>query len=236
MELVVPTLLAARFPSQFIHSHNQPAVRDNIPTAAAAAWDFCRRGILRPGPQTHETGAPDTRFGYTVTPAGEKWLTENADRPFIPTEPGAVAELLAKHRARFGDGFHERAQEAIRCLERDVFLACCAMCGAAAESILLAAAIEKLGRKTAVDTYREVLGRSKIEKLVLEGLNQGMRKRISDKLDLLKYWRDDASHGAISDLGEPEARIAVEQLCRLAELADDNWDALTTKHARPETA
>jgi hypothetical protein len=109
------------------------------------------------------------------------------------------------------------------------------MSGSAAESILLAAAGEKIGQQTAAGLYREVLGRSKLERRVLNGLPEGLRKRISDKLDLLKYWRDDASHGAVSDLGEPEARMAVEQLCRLAELADDNWGVLTAKDAGSET-
>lgn len=119
-----------------------------FPLFANAAWELCRRGILRPGVNGYNTQAtPDgsAGSGFSVTLFGQQWLSEDKEDTFIPTEPERFAQLLKPFAARFGDGFHERAQQAVRCYGAHAYLACCAMCGAAAESILLAAAIVKKG-------------------------------------------------------------------------------------------
>ena len=119
--------------------------KTNSPMFFDAAWELCRRGILRPGIKT--TGAQATEegnagVGYCITPFGKKWLEEDEDI-FIPTEPERFAQMLEPYKKTFGPGYHERAQQAIRCYGAHAYLACCSMCGAAAESILLATAIKK---------------------------------------------------------------------------------------------
>jgi hypothetical protein len=136
----------------------------------AAAWELCRRGSLRPsvrdstGPFT-TIGAPGN--GYSITPMGERWLAAVDPRLHIPTEPSRVAEIFARF-SKFGPGFDQRAQEAVKCYNALAYLACCAMCGAAAESILLAVAIERRGDADAVlRDYRTGGGRTRVERNLL---------------------------------------------------------------------
>jgi hypothetical protein len=112
------------------------------PYFLAAAWDLCRRGILRPGVKTlglQSTDEGAAGAGYSITPFGQKWLTESDRDDYVPTEPERFAEMIEPCRTILGDLFYQRAQEAIRCYGAHCYVACCAMSGAAAESILLAA-------------------------------------------------------------------------------------------------
>ena len=116
------------------------------PVFYAAAWELCRRGILRPGvkafnEQVTERGSGGE--GYSVTSMGRAWLAESSRESFIPVGPGRYEAMLAPFRDRFGPGFQERGEQAIQCYRAGAFLACCVMAGAAAESIILAAAIAK---------------------------------------------------------------------------------------------
>ena len=137
------------------------------PIFFAAAWELCRRGILRPGIHAVDGQAnldSQAGSGYSLTPLGRQWLEEIDDLQFIPTEPGAVSEILARFLPRFGVGFHQRAQEASKCYFATAYLGCCAMCGAAAESILLAAAIAKTADEAAIlKTYKSASGRKRVE-------------------------------------------------------------------------
>jgi hypothetical protein len=64
---------------------------------------------------------------------------------------------------RFGPGFLQRATEAVQCHTFGVYIACCAMCGAAAESSLLAVATAKSGDEGAtLAMYRAANGRRKV--------------------------------------------------------------------------
>ncbi len=116
------------------------------PVFYEAAWELCRRGILRPGIKKAGEQATDdgnAGNGYSITPFGRTWL-ENPDKDaFVPTEPERFGRLIEKHKKRFGMGYQERGQQAVRCYGAQTYLACCVMCGAAAESILLAAATAK---------------------------------------------------------------------------------------------
>jgi hypothetical protein len=100
------------------------------PDFYAAAWELCRRGILRPGVKI--MGAQSTGFedGYSTTPFGKQWLDESNLDDHVPTEPGRFAEMLKPYENRFGSPFYERSQEAIRCYGAHAYLACCVMCGA----------------------------------------------------------------------------------------------------------
>ena len=73
-------------------------------------------------------------------------------------------QLIEQFRTMYGDGFFQRAQEAIRCHFATAYLACCVMCGAATESIMLRAAINKKGDEEPVlKEYRRAGGRRHVE-------------------------------------------------------------------------
>lgn len=99
-------------------SANDREIRELSPHFLAAAWDLCRRGIIRPGvaslgDQSTTEGAAGG--GYAITPFGRTWIAESDKDDFVPTEPERFARLIAKYNARFSPQFAERAQDAIRC-------------------------------------------------------------------------------------------------------------------------
>jgi hypothetical protein len=104
------------------------------------------------------------------------------------------------------------------------------MCGAAAESVLLTAAITKVGDEAAVmKKYLTWGGRGQIQKSVLGGLSEPIQREANAGLSLLKYWRDDAAHGGPSAVNEATAFTSILLLVRLAGLFDDQWQAITGK-------
>lgn len=185
-----------------------PLIRELSPVFMAAAWELCRLGILRPGIKRYgeqATTEGNGGNGYSITPFGEAWL-EEADDHFIPTQPDTFARLLDPFRERLGPGFYQRAQEAVRCRLAGTNLASCAMCGAAAESILLAVAIAKVGDEDKVlKDYRTAQGRNRVQKLVLGQAPERLARPFRSFTDLLDYWRDEAGHGQASDISEFEA-------------------------------
>ena len=145
--IYIPSLLMLHLEKQgFQHLELDKKVLELMPAFYAAGWDLCRRGILRPGVREYGAQATDegsAGSGYTITPFGEEWISESDKDSHVPTEPGRFASMLSKYNKRFGDGFHERSQEAVRCYGAHTYLACCAMSGAAAESVMLSTAIDK---------------------------------------------------------------------------------------------
>jgi hypothetical protein len=200
------------------------------PIFAEAAWTLCRRGFLRPGPCALDTQATDEGggFGFSVTTAGREWVTSGAAPDYIPAEPGRFARMLADRGVRFGPGFIERSQEAVRAYNALAYLACCAMCGAAAESIVLALAIAKTEDETKVmNDYAGARGRSRVEQLVIGNQDKYVQGDFHRYVDLLKYWRDSAAHGKAAGITELEAWTSLVLLLRFAIFASDRWDALT---------
>jgi hypothetical protein len=197
-----------------------------------AAWELCRRGILRPSVRSKNEQSTDDGSagnGYSITTAGQAWIKDTENTVFIPTEPARVAELIGRFRSDFGDGFFQRAQEAVKCYSATAYLACCVMCGAAGESILLSLAIKKSGDEAGVmKLYRSQSGRKRVEDFLLVNAPDRAAKTLRNLTDLLKYWRDDASHGIASDISEFEAYEAVAGLLRFAHFAADHKDQLTT--------
>src|SRR5687767_12390605 len=58
-------------------SHNiERSIRALSPVFFNAAWDLCRRGILRPGENEYGAQAVPGLAGYSITPFGLKWLSE----------------------------------------------------------------------------------------------------------------------------------------------------------------
>jgi hypothetical protein len=102
------------------------------------------------------------------------------------------------------------------------------MCGAGAESILLAVAIAKEQDEAAVMAkYKAQSGRRAIEKIIFDGKKDGFVHPFKSGLELLKYWRDESAHGAATSFDDVEATVALNHLLRLAQLADEKWGELT---------
>jgi hypothetical protein len=208
---------------------NAAPMREIMPMLYAAAWDLCRRGILRPG--IYEYGAQATDDGnagngYSYTPFGEKWLAENEKEDFIPTEPERFAQLFTAYRDIFGDAYFERTQEAVKCYSALAYLACCAMCGAAAESIIVATASNKSSIDEILKLYFSANGRSKVENIIIGKAKMPIQDGFKSYMGLLKYWRDSAAHGAASHISDNEAYTSLLLLLRFSIFVKDNWGEL----------
>jgi hypothetical protein len=158
-----------------------------------------------------------------------RWLAESDQDDFVPTEPERFAEMLVPYRKRFGPSFQERAQEAIRCYGSHAYLACCIMCGAAAEAILLATTVTKVDEATVLAKYNNAGGRGRVENLILGKLRAGRRNEYTGYTTLLKYWRAQASHGSIAGIKDNEAYTSLTLLLCFAIFADKSWIELTAR-------
>jgi hypothetical protein len=100
------------------------------------------------------------------------------------------------------------------------------MCGAAAESIILALAVAKTDDSDGIiATYKSAQGRSRVLSRITGQLTDPLRDGVKLGFDLLKYWRDAAAHGhAVTEM---EAYLAMFTLFRFAIFATDNWAELT---------
>jgi len=209
---------------------NRRAYQQIAPAFYDAAWELCRRGVLRPGVMSfggQETGQID---GYSLTPTGAKWIKEAAQYDSLPIEPGRFSKLLDSFTPRFGASFQERSQESIRCYGAFAYLGCCAMCGAAAESILLGVAIAKDGDQEKIEeAYLASGGRDEIEKMILGPLPENVQNECRGYLGLMKYWGDVTPHGKASRITEGEAYTSLMLLLRFAQFANDRWDELTRR-------
>jgi hypothetical protein len=103
------------------HHDLERRIHELMPAFFAAGWELCRRGILRPGVREYGAQATDqgnAGSGYSITPFGKQWLAEADRDDYVPTEPGRFPDMLAQYRGSFGEGYHERGQEAVRCMAR----------------------------------------------------------------------------------------------------------------------
>lgn len=206
-----------------------------------AAWELCRRGVLRPAAAVpagqsaaNQIGqrinaAPFFGDGYSLTAWGREWVGKAAsERATLPSDPGRITEVLQQFKALFGEGYAQRAAEAVSDWRTGNYLSACTMAGAAAESILIAVAIAKSKNEPKVlSEYRTSRGRTNVIKLVTAGTATGLGERFTNALGILAYWRDEAGHGTASTIGEIEAHEAISRLLRLAQFTSDNWPALT---------
>lgn len=207
------------------------SLRENIPHFYAAAWDLCRRGILRPGVNHYEAQSTldgSAGNGYSITPFGAVWLDESDRDDYVPTEPGRFALMLKPYRGRFGQGFYVRSQEAVRCYGAHAYLACCAMCGGACESIILATAIEKENEDKVLKQYVSANGRTKVENMIIGKANDYVKREYRGYTCLIKYWRDESSHGNATTINDEEAYTSLSLLLRFALFVNDNWNSLTS--------
>jgi hypothetical protein len=196
----------------------------------SACWHLCLRGVLRPSVYRMNGQAVPDGGGYSLTAFGAKWIEDaKGSFDYVPTEPGHLAELISKHSLRFGMGFNQRAQDAVRCHSARAYLACCAMCGAGAESIFLALENKRNGDPKEIEKlYVTKNGRSKIEGLLVGQQPAHIQNAFRSFTGLLKYWRDESAHGREAAIDEVEAFTSVVLLIRFAQFAADNWDVLTS--------
>jgi hypothetical protein len=196
-----------------------------------AAWQLCRMGVLRPSarcPRGQTTAGPEAGDGYSLTEFGRVWLTNWDANGFFPTDPDRYVQVLAKGSGVLGSGFQQRAHEAAKCYKSTAYVACCAMCGAAAESALLAIAIRKTDDEDLVlKKYDRRDGRREVMKLIFGGATAKLEARFRSAFEILSYWRDSAAHGKASGISELEAHEALARLLRLARFVTDNWNDLT---------
>lgn len=229
-DVYLPSLVRVYLAGQGIQQFDlDRKLAEMIPMLYAAAWDLCRRGVLRPGVnafQAQATADGASGNGYSITPFGQRWLREAHNDDFVPTEPERMGEMLARHTQRFGSAYQERSQEAVRCYDAHAYLACCTMCGAAAESIFLAVACGKKPQESVLADYNASGGRGRIEKLVLGQAREAVKDECKGYLSLLKYWRDTAAHGMISRITDNEAFTSLALLLRFALFVTDHWSEL----------
>jgi hypothetical protein len=103
------------------------------------------------------------------------------------------------------------------------------MCGAAAESALLALAIAKTGSEERVlDTYEQRGGRYKVKDMIfVAGAPREWIRNFDAAFGLLLYWRDSAAHGQFVHISETEAYYSLGMLLRFANFLADSWTELT---------
>ncbi len=168
-------------------------------------------------------------YGFILTDYGRGWLKQATAYEYIPLEFGHFAKILADHAQVLGVDYHSRSQEALRCYRAQAYLACCTMCGASAEAILLSVALLKSGDgKKVHKDYLSAGGRVRIENSILGQQSAGIQREFRGYMDLLKYWRDNASHGSHSVIQESEAFISLTLLLRFAQFVSSRLPELTT--------
>jgi hypothetical protein len=102
------------------------------------------------------------------------------------------------------------------------------MCGAAAESILLAAAIAKSSEEEVLRKYASSGGRNKVENIIIGQASAKVQQEFRGLTVLLKYWRDEAAHGRASSISDDEAYTSLALLLRFAHYAHDHWSEITS--------
>lgn len=194
-----------------------------------AAWEMCLRNILRPSPRTVESGNTVVHGGFSFTAHGREWLLDPSTE-FLLYSVAKLGRIFSEHQALYGEGFYERSHEALRCFSAKAYFGCAAMCGAAAESILLKLAIAKLGdEKKALQIYHGKQGRKELKDKILElgSKPAGIKNEVETGFTILAYWRDDAAHGSALKLDSTTANVAIQMLCLFSIACKKHWNALT---------
>ncbi len=195
------------------------------PSFLAAAWDLCRFGVLRPGGHDFAAHSAGQLQSFSITPFGKTWLAESPPWNYVPTSFDRLSKLLDAFTPRFGNSYHERAIDAARCYSAHAYFACCAMVGAAAESILLTVGEVKLGEDVAVKTYTS--GTSRLEKRILANCGERVKRGLPTHTGLIGVWRGYSAHAAAVNLSEDQALMALRGLLHFSHFAEDNWKELT---------
>jgi hypothetical protein len=114
---------------------------------------------------------------------GRSWINQSASAVFLADR---LSQMFDKLSGRLGSGFLQRASEAARCHTFGAYIGCCAMCGAVAESILLAVAIVKTGDEdVTLAKYRAAGGRQKVVDIVVGQAKQAIANPVRSAATLL---------------------------------------------------
>lgn len=214
--------------------HWERAAQDASGVFFEAAWELCRRGLLRPGVRATSTQGVNDGGGYCLTSQGEAWILQADDSQFISLQPGALAASFERFRERFGDAYHQRVQEAIRCRTAEAWLAACAMVGAAAESLLLTIAIARTGNEDSVlRGYMARDGRRATLNAIVGQAPRHIAQPLSSGMALLGYWRDNAGPGQAAPVSAPETEQAIRELLSLSQFVSENWDEIVGTAEQP---
>jgi hypothetical protein len=206
----------------------QPDIEHVSPIFMDAAWQLCRLGVLRPGIRQLRQQTVTDGAGYSITEFGRTWLAEHESPAYIPTDPGRMASLLTHRQDLFGEVYVLRASDAARCYSAHAYYACCAMIGAAAESILVAAGVAKLGEDAAMKKYLSTSGRKALIDAVLKGCPEYVAREFRLHTDLIALWRDQSAHAHSDAIGETEAFTNFRGLIKFAQFAEQRWQHLTS--------
>lgn len=215
-------------------AEERPSVVHDLVTNSApyfdVAWELARRGILVPV-VIHNAGAfRAIADEYRLSPYGLRWAGQLSNDAVLPTETSRFSTLLMKHSARYGPAYVSRGQEALACYGGQHYLASCTMSGAAAEAIVLALAVARIGDEAKVlADYRTQSGTSKVLKALGGQLKEGRRQELETFFSLLKYWRDGAAHATAADFDEEAAFTSLILLLRFAHYGEARWNELTGK-------
>jgi hypothetical protein len=125
--------------------------------------------------------------------------------------------MLEPYADLFGKGFQERAQEAVRCYNAHAYLACCAMAGAAAETVLIKVA-DTLGIKR---SKNEAI--TKMRDSIISNSQKGIKEGLIAYSDIVKYWRDEGMHHEDWETKSEKAYISLAMLLRLSIFAKEQW-------------
>lgn len=142
----------------------------------------------------------------------------------VPTDPARYLAVLSRDANQLGEGFVQRARKAASCHQTSNYLACCAMCGAAAESAILRAAIVKDGNENRVlKEYAKPGWRRHVIKTLFEEKPARLEENfITMAFQLLSYWRDETAHGRASAVSEIEAYHSLTVLLRFAQFCSSD--------------
>ena len=160
--------------------------------------------------------------------------TRAAPIDVVPNEHSRFLARLGKHNQRFGPIYASRSQEALDCYRFHAYIATCTMCGAASEAVVLALATAALGSpEEALAEYRAKDGAKRLMAALSRGKNSALQQQLGPAFDLLRYWRNDASHAFDSVFDEELAFTALLLLLRLAHFADTRWQDIVERPSAP---
>jgi hypothetical protein len=207
--------------------YDERVIIELSPLFYEAAWELCRCGIVRPGVRgANEQSVAEG--GYSITIAGRAALAALDPTTVLLSQPGSLAAALAAYGARFGEGFHQRSLEAIKCRNAEAWLAFCVMTGAGAESVLLALAVAKVGDEEQVLTaYKRAGGRQRVLNLVVAQANAVRRDTLTTFTGIISLWRDEAAHGRATPLETANADEGLRQLLHMCQWVEREWAELT---------
>lgn len=194
----------------------------------SAAWELCRFGILRPGSKKCRDQEVDGVQGFSLTPYGKNLIGTYDGNHVLPGAYSRFLNMLTPFQELFGNSYFQRAKEATRCYQAQLYLSCCAMSGAASESIVLSLGIRCFGEAATLKIYYGSQGRKKLIDKILINKPSYVKTKFEGLMELLLYWRDESAHGKISHIDSDEAYIALSKLYRLSRFVEENIECLTS--------